>query len=85
LATALREGPGLGNPLSILEREEARKAVRSAMLRISRRDAEILALRYGGSSYREIAQALSVELGQVGTRLARAERALRREIEHETL
>lgn len=72
------------DPQNILEREDEAQFVRAAMLRLSKRDAEVLALRYGGLSYREIAQTINVDVGQIGTRLARAERALRREFQRET-
>jgi RNA polymerase sigma factor (sigma-70 family) len=69
------------DPTAIVEREATRALVRAAMLRLSERDAAVLALRYSGSSYREIAQTLGVDVNQVGTRLARAERALRKELD----
>lgn len=73
------------DPAEILERSERGAAVCAALLRLNRRDAEMLALRYGGLSYREIAAALNIETAQIGTRLARAERAFKREIQRETL
>lgn len=72
------------DPQSILERSDEAALLRTALLRIASRDAEILALRYGGFSYREIAETLGMDAAQIGTRLARAERALKREIERET-
>jgi RNA polymerase sigma factor (sigma-70 family) len=77
----LEERERSADPFSIILETERRALVRSAMLRISRRDAEILALRYGGATYREIADALLLDPAQVGTRLVRAERAFKREIE----
>lgn len=68
------------DPLAVLAHSERRAMVHAAMVRIAQRDAEILALRYGGATYREIAEALSVDPAQVGTRLARAERAFKQEI-----
>lgn len=72
------------DPLQILTRRDDAAAVRGALLRIGAREAEMLALRYAGLSYREIAQAAGIDSAQVGTRLARAERAFRREYERET-
>jgi len=62
-------------------REEVR-AVREALGRLKAGQAELLALRYGGLSYNEIAQATGVPVGQIGTRLHRAEMSLRREMQH---
>lgn len=82
----LREtGERLADPLAVLDRSETQLIVRAAMLRLPARDAEILALRYGGSTYRELAAALAIDLAQVGTRLARAERAFKKEIERAAL
>jgi RNA polymerase sigma factor (sigma-70 family) len=69
------------DPQGIVERRFEREALQAALLRIAQRDAELLALRYSGLSYREIASALGIDAAQIGTRLARAERALKREIE----
>jgi RNA polymerase sigma factor (sigma-70 family) len=74
-------GEWAADPTSIVDREYSRALVREAMLRLNERDAALLALRYTGSSYRDIAEALSLDVNQVGTRLVRAERALRKEIE----
>ena len=83
---ALSEGAARnGDPQAALDRVHQQLLVRTAMLRIETRHAQILALRYGGLSYAEIAETLQVDLEQIGTRLARAERAFRREIERETL
>jgi RNA polymerase sigma-70 factor (ECF subfamily) len=76
--------PASGDPHEAVERGEQRSRVRAALLRIGVQHAGILALRYSGLSYREISSALSIDAAQVGTRLARAERAFKREIERET-
>ncbi|HEV3155529.1 MAG TPA: sigma-70 family RNA polymerase sigma factor [Candidatus Baltobacteraceae bacterium] len=73
------------DPQRIVERHADTQAVRAALLRIARRDAELLALRYAGLSYRELSTVLGVDATQIGTRLARAERALKKEIQRETL
>ncbi len=72
------------DPLSIIERSDAVYIVRMALLALPRHSAEILALRYAGLAYKELADALGIDITQVGTRLARAERALKKEIEHAT-
>lgn len=73
-----------GDPQEVAERRAQAAMVRAALLRLHPREAELLALRYGGLSYREIAHVIGIDAAQIGTRLARAERALKREIERET-
>lgn len=83
---ALNESAARANdPQAALEASHRRVLVRTAMLRIEVHHAQVLALRYSGLSYAEIAATLQVDVAQIGTRLARAERAFRREIERETL
>jgi RNA polymerase sigma factor (sigma-70 family) len=62
-----------------LERERARE-VRAALSRMPRRAAELLALRYSGLSYGEVAAATGTKIDQVGTRLRRAHDAFRKEV-----
>lgn len=61
-----------------LERERARE-VRATLARMSRGAAELLALRYSGLSYAEVAAATGTKIDQVGTRLRRAHDAFRKE------
>jgi RNA polymerase sigma-70 factor, ECF subfamily len=49
--------------------------VRAAIAELPERQGRLLLLRYAGLSYVEIASALEVAPGSVGTLLARAERA----------
>ena len=63
---------------------EAREELRRALARVPRRSAAALVMRHGGMSYAEIAEALGVKTGHVGTLLRRAEFALRKEMGHET-
>jgi RNA polymerase sigma-70 factor (ECF subfamily) len=56
-------------------RREERERVRAALARLPERTAKLLLLRYAGLSYAEIAGALDLATGSVGTLLARAERA----------
>lgn len=63
---------------------ERRLEVQEALSRIGEKQAAVLALRYSGLSYAEVAAALGVNIGQVGTMLRRAEAALRKELIHET-
>ncbi len=69
------------DPQHVIESRVYRAMLRTALARLSNRDAEILALRYSGFSYREIGDVLGVDHAQIGTRLARAERALKKEID----
>lgn len=62
-----------------LERERAQE-VRAALARMPRPAAELLALRYSGLSYVEVAAATNTKLDQIGTRLRRAHDAFRREV-----
>jgi RNA polymerase sigma-70 factor (ECF subfamily) len=57
-----------------LERAEAWDVATAALLTLLPRDREVLLMRYSGFSYREIAEALDMNPGSVGTTLARAER-----------
>ena len=68
---------------TVIERE-TRAALRRVLGRLPRRSAAVLVMRHGGMSYVEIAEALSVKVGNVGTLLRRAETALRKEMDRET-
>lgn len=59
--------------------EEERAQVRAALAAIDGRDAELLLLRSSGFSYQEMAQALELNPASVGTLLARAQKAFRKE------
>lgn len=77
-------GEDCADPQALLLREQRRASVRAALLRLKARDAEVLALRYSGLSYAEIAGVLQIPPAHVGTRLMRAERAFKKEIERDT-
>lgn len=68
---------------TVLERE-TRAELRDLLRRLPRRSAAVLVMRHGGMSYGEIADALGVKVGHVGTLLRRAESALRKEMDRET-
>jgi RNA polymerase sigma-70 factor (ECF subfamily) len=68
---------------TVVVREE-RAQLRRVLRRLPRRSAAVLVMRHGGMSYVEIAEALGVKVGQVGTLLRRAESALREEMDSET-
>lgn len=54
---------------------EERRRVRLALAELPARQAQLLILRHSGLSYKELAEALNVAPGSIGTLLARAERA----------
>ena len=72
------------DPQRALELAEQRREVRTALARLSAKSASVLVLRYSGLSYAEVAAALGVGVGQVGTLLRRAEAALRKEMKDAT-
>jgi len=63
-------------PDADLERQENVEHVRAALASLSDRDREVLLLKAEGFSYDEIAAALGLATGAVGTTLARARRRL---------
>ena len=74
-ATAAQE-----DPAETVAASETREEVRAVLARLPERSAAMLALRYTGLSYAEIAAALDVRASSVGTLLRRAEDAFRREL-----
>lgn len=60
---------------------ESRAEVRRALQGLPRRSAAVLVLRHSGLSYAEVAEAMNVSVGHVGTMLRRAESALRKELQ----
>jgi RNA polymerase sigma-70 factor (ECF subfamily) len=77
---AAAEAPAVPDPeMAALERERARE-VRAALARLPEASALLLALRYSGLSYAEVAAACDIKADQVGTRLRRAQDAFRREV-----
>jgi RNA polymerase sigma factor (sigma-70 family) len=67
-------------PFAIVDASSRRLLVQTALIRLRPRDAELLMLRHSGADYRDLAHSLGIAPSQVGTRLARAERAFRKEI-----
>ena len=72
------------DPLRAVELLETQREVRVALARLPEKSAAILALRYSGLSYAEVASTLGIKINQIGTLLRRAEIALRKEIDRET-
>lgn len=79
-AQALDEGERTLDPQKQVEVDEDRRQVRVALGRMAPKPAAALAMRASGLSYAEVAEALGVGIGQVGTLLRRAETALRKEV-----
>jgi RNA polymerase sigma-70 factor (ECF subfamily) len=67
------------DPQHALEEGERRREVQAVLSRLPARSAAVLVLRYSGLSYAEVAAALGVKAGQVGTLLRRAEQAFQKE------
>ena len=61
------------DPAKAVELAEERAAVRAVLAQMKPRDAQLLLLRHSGLAYAEIAAALGLAPGSVGTLLARAE------------
>jgi RNA polymerase sigma-70 factor, ECF subfamily len=72
-------GGAAGSLEEIANRAEERDSVRHVLMRLSERQRDCLVLRANGLSYAEIAVAIGVAPGSVGTLLARAERAFKAE------
>lgn len=73
-----RELPPDGqDPAGAVVAGEDRDAVRAALAALPERQRAVLVLRHSGYRYAEIADAVGVAPGSVGTLLARAERAFR--------
>ena len=80
LAQAPEAGDRTVDPQKQAEIEEDRRRLRAALGRLAPRPAAVLVLRASGLSYAEVAQALGVGVGQIGTLLRRAEETLRKEV-----
>ncbi len=70
------------DPGDLMAAQEEILLVRTALGRLREAEATVLALRYSGFSYNEIAQATGLPVSQIGTRLRRAELRLRKEIDY---
>lgn len=64
------------SPASAMERAEEQARARRALEQLAERDREALLMREEGLNYEEIAEALGLSVGSVGTTLARARRRL---------
>jgi RNA polymerase sigma-70 factor (ECF subfamily) len=80
IAQAPDESDRSMDPQKQFEVNEDRRQVRRALARLAPKPAAVLVLRASGLSYAEVAEALGVGVGQIGTLLRRAEVALRKEV-----
>ncbi len=71
--------PAGDDPADVVTVAETQDEVRAVLARMPERSAALLALRYAGLSYSEIAAALDVRASSIGTLLRRAEESFRRE------
>ena len=76
LLRAEEAGRMVESPATAMERAEDRAQARRALEQLAERDREALLLREEGLNYEEIAEALGLSVGSVGTTLARARRRL---------
>ena len=75
-----RPGAPVASPEELFIDREAEAQVRGALARLPLHSATVLLLRHSGLSYAEVAEAMGVKVGHVGTMLRRAEAALRKEV-----
>jgi len=74
------EGPAaLLTPEEAHAAEQRREQVRRVLAAMAPRDAELLLLRHQGLSYEELAAAIDVKASSIGTLIARAQKAFRKE------
>ena len=78
---AARDGSGVTPDVAdaVVTLDERRR-VPAALARLPRKQAVALVLRHSGLSYAEVAAALNMSPGSVGTTVRRAESALRKEL-----
>ena len=76
-----RLAPRVAKPDELLQRDRDGERVRQVLAAIKPQFATLLVLRTEGLDYRELASALGVKPGSVGTLLARAESSFRKEYE----
>jgi RNA polymerase sigma factor (sigma-70 family) len=78
--TAAAADPVVGAGADTVVTSEERRRVRAALARLPRTQAVALVLRHSGLSYADVAAALDLSPGSVGTTVRRAEAALRKEL-----
>jgi RNA polymerase sigma-70 factor (ECF subfamily) len=80
----MEEGERTLDPQKQAELAEDRRRLREGLGRMAPKPAAVLVLRASGLSYAEIAKALGIGIGQIGTLLRRAESTLRKEVNRGT-
>ena len=78
-----RDDAVVGDVADVAVTNEARDRVRQALARLPRTQAVALVLRHSGLSYAEVAAAIGLAPGSVGTTVRRAESALREELDRD--
>src|ERR1700684_3726790 len=73
--------PAAGPEETVLD-AESRTEVRRALSRLPRKAAAVLRVTHTGLTYAEVAEAMNVKVGHVGTMLRRAESAPRKELQN---
>jgi len=73
------DAPGLPTPEEVHAAAEEREQVRQVLASLRNREAELLILRSSGLAYDELAAALHLNPASVGTLIARAQQAFRKE------
>jgi len=79
------EESGTKSPAEILAREEEQRLARLVLAKMNERQAQLLILRHGGFSYKEIAETLKLSPASVGPLLLRAEREFEKQYRALTL
>jgi RNA polymerase sigma-70 factor (ECF subfamily) len=79
-AAAARQMERVADPEGEAIAAEERAQVRAALARLPERTATLLVLRHSGLTYGEVAATLGIGVDQVGTRLRRAQDALKKEV-----
>jgi RNA polymerase sigma factor (sigma-70 family) len=79
-SAAAAEDPVVSDVVDVVVTREERSRVRAALARLPRTQAVALVLRHSGLSYTDVAAALDLSPGSVGTTVRRAESALRKEL-----
>jgi RNA polymerase sigma-70 factor (ECF subfamily) len=78
--TAAADDPVLPDVADAVVTLDERSRVRAALARLPQKQAVALVLRHSGLSYADVAAALDLSPGSVGTTIRRAESALRKEL-----
>ena len=77
---AVADGAVVSDVAEVVVTLEERSRVRAALARLPRKHAVALVLRHSGLSYADVAAALDLSPGSVGTTVRRAESTLRKEL-----